>query len=197
MPLDNTIAMLGLSAEQSKKIFLLVCEEKKLEMEIVQNFISLSSEETLFCMGAQATGYEKIASGHPDYITVYDTILHSEEEKVKEFDEAIDPLCKRAGESWLETNSMLFQHALEYEAKLNEFIAESENAIQAQVDHIWMVVTGVMEDTGVPVSHGLGIAIHLVDSLPSIPADMVFHTLAPLLTSIGLEVYANDRYCVP
>ena len=82
-------------------------------------------------MGPQATGYEMIASGCPDHITTYYAIMCSEEEKVKEFDEAIDHLCEKAGEAWLETNSTLFCHALEYEAKLNEFVAESENAIQA------------------------------------------------------------------
>ena len=83
---------------------------------------------------------------------------------------------------------------MEYEAKLNQFVAESEDAIQAQVDHIWTVVTGVMEDAGVPVCNGLGIAIHLVDMLPSILANMAFHTLVPMLTSIAPEVYASKPW---
>ena len=108
IPLDNAIAASGLSTEQSKTIFLLACEGKKLETEIVWNLISLSSQEALFYMGAQATGYEKITSGHPDHIMVYYTIMHSKEKNVKEFNEAIDCLHKRAEELWLETNSILF-----------------------------------------------------------------------------------------
>ena len=79
-----------------------------LETKIAQNFISLSSQEVIFHMGAQYTGYEKVASGHPDHFTSYYSIMCSEGEEVKGFDEVIDHLCKQTGEAWLETNSTLF-----------------------------------------------------------------------------------------
>ena len=102
------MVMSGLSAEQSKEIFLLAQEGKKLGTRIVQNFISLSSQEALFHMGVQSTGYEKVASGCPDHLTAYYAIMRSEDEKVKDLNEVVDHLCKKAGEAWLETNSMLF-----------------------------------------------------------------------------------------
>ena len=71
MQLDMAIAMVGLSMEQAEEIFLLTCEAKKLGRKIMHNFINLSSQEALFCMGAQATGYEKVASGCPDHVTAY------------------------------------------------------------------------------------------------------------------------------
>ena len=57
-----------------------------------------------------------------------------------------------------------------------------------------MVVTRIMEDAGVLASNGLGIAIHLVDMLPTIPADFTFHTTAPVLTSFIPEVYASKPW---
>ena len=144
-------------------------------------------------MAAQSTGYEKVASGHPNHLTAYYAIMCSEGEQVKDL-EVVDHLCKKAGNVWLETNSTLFQHVLEYEAKLNEFIAESENTIQMQQDHIWTVVTKVMEDASAPVSNGLGIAICLVNMLPSILTDLAFHTMVPMLTSFMPEMYASKPW---
>ena len=83
-------------------------EGKKLGMRIAQNFINLSSQEVLFCMGAQSTAYEKVASGCPNCLTAYYAIMHSEGEQVQDLDETVDHLHKKAGEAWLETNSMPF-----------------------------------------------------------------------------------------
>ena len=49
-----------------------------------------------------------------------------------------------------------------------ELIMSSGEAIQALHEHIWKVVTQVMEDAGKSVADGLGIALCLVDMLPTI-----------------------------
>ena len=142
-------------------------------------------------MGAQATGYMKVASGCPDCVMAYYTIVRSEEEKVENLDEAVDCLCKQAGEAWLDMNSILFCHALKYETKLNKFLTENKNTIEVLHDCIWAVMTKVMQDTGVPVSNGLGITVFLVDMLPTIPIYLAFHSTMPMLTGFMLEVYAS------
>ena len=48
-----------------------------------------------------------------------------------------------------------------------------------------------MEDAGAPTSNGLGIAVGLVDMLPTILIHVAFHTATPMLTSFALEVYAG------
>ena len=64
MQLDAAIAMAGLSKQQAEEIFLLTHEAQKLGRKIACDFINLSNQEALFRMGVQATGYEKVASGH-------------------------------------------------------------------------------------------------------------------------------------
>ena len=91
MQLDMAIAMAGLSTEQVEEIFLLTHEPKKLGRKIACDFINLSSQEVLFHMGAQATGYEKVASGCPDCVMAYYTIMHSKGEKVENLNEAVEP----------------------------------------------------------------------------------------------------------
>ena len=123
MQLDAALAMAGLSKEQAEEIFLLTHKAQKLERKLVCDFIHLSNKEALFCIGIQATGYEKATSGCPDHVTAYYMIIRSEGEGVEaEKLEAIDCLHKEAGKAWLDTNSTLFCHALEYQNKLSNFL---------------------------------------------------------------------------
>ena len=48
-------------------------------------------------------------------------------------------LRKEAGKAWLGMNSTLYRYALEYQNMLNDFLTESEDAIEALHDHIWIV----------------------------------------------------------
>ena len=57
-----------------------------------------------------------------------------------------------------------------------------------------MVVTRIMEDARAPVSNGLVIAICLLDMLPTLPANLVFHTAAPMLTGFAPEVYSSQLW---
>ena len=52
-----------------------------------------------------------------------------------------------------------------------ELVTSSREAIQALHEYIWKVVCQVMEDTGKSVVDGLGIALHLVDMLPTTPCN--------------------------
>ena len=100
MQLDMAIGMAGLSMEQAEEIFLLTHEAKKLGRKIAHNFINLSSQEVLFHMGTQATGYEKVTSGCPDCVMAYYAIMHSEGGEVENLNEAVGRLCKEAVKAW-------------------------------------------------------------------------------------------------
>ena len=78
-------------------------------------------------MGVQATGYEKATQGQPDRVTVYYSMLKSRgrASPSEEVNEAINHLRTEAGEAWLETNSILYCHALDYQEKMTEFVTES------------------------------------------------------------------------
>ena len=71
-----------------------------------------------------------------------------------------------------------------------ELITSSGEAIQALHECIWKVVTQVMEDAGKSVADGLGIALHLVDMLPTIPLQLAFNTATAGLIGCTPKVYA-------
>ena len=193
MQLNVAIVMAGLFKEQAEDIFSLTHEAQKLGKKLTHNFIHLSNKEALFHMGVQATGYEKVVSGYPDCVTAYYMMIQLEGEgkEAEKLDEAIDHLCKEAGEACLYTNSILFHHTLECQNKLSDFLTEHEDAIEALHDCIWTVVVKVMEDAGKPVANGLGITVHLVDILPTIPIHLAFHSSTPGLTRFEPEVYST------
>ena len=109
--------------------------------------------------------------------------------EAEKLNKAFDCLHQEVSEAWLDTNSILFRHALEYQNKLSNFLIESKEAIEALHDCFWTVIK-VMEDAGEPVSNGLGIAVHLVDMLPTIPIHLASDSSPPGLTGFMPEVYA-------
>ena len=190
--LDPVIATSGLTKVQAEEIFLLSHKVQTLCRRLALDFIQLSHQEVLFRMGVQATGYEKATRGRPDCATAYYSLIKSEGEGTSKdkCDEAIERLRETGGAAWLDTNSLLFRHALEYQNNMIELFTRSREAIQALHECIWKVVSQVMENAGKSVAGGLGIALHLVDMLPTIPLQLAFNTATAGLPGCTPKVYA-------
>ena len=126
MQLDAALVTTGLSKEQAEEIFRLTRKAQTLGRRLACDFIQLSHNEALFHMGVQATGYEKATSGCPDHVTAYYSMLKSEGEgaSAEKLHDATDCLWEEAGKAWLDTNSILFRHALEYQNKMSDFLTE-------------------------------------------------------------------------
>ena len=84
-----------------------------------------------------------------------------------------------AGETWLHINSLLFRHPIDHQQFMVQLINRSQEAIQALHDHIWKVVCWVMESAGRSAADGIGIALHLMGLLPTIPLQLAFNTVTP------------------
>ena len=106
-------------------------------------------------------------------------------------DKAIEHLRAEGGAAWLDTNSLLFCHALEYQSRVIELVTRSQESIQALHDHIWKVVIQVMEKAGKSVVDSLGIALCLIDMLPTIPLQLAFNTATARLPRCAHKVYAE------
>ena len=137
-------------------------------------------------------GYEKATQGCPDHTTAYYSLIKSDGEGTskEKWDEAIECLRAEGGAAWLDTNSLLFHHTLEYQNRMIELIMRSQESIQALHERIWKVVSQVMEKAGKSAADGLGIALHLVDMLPTIPLQLAFNTATAGLFRCTPEVYA-------
>ena len=139
----------GLTAAQAEEIFLLSHEIQTLHGKLALDFIKMSHTEANFRMGAQAASHESM---------------------VQE---------SRTGETWLHINSLLFHHAIDHQQFLIWLINRSQEAIQALHDRVWKVVHQVMESAGRSAADGIGIALHLVGLLLTIPLQPAFNTVTP------------------
>ena len=95
---------------------------------------------------------------HPDHTAAYSSLIKSKGEGTSKakHDEAIEHLREEGGVAWLNTNSLLFCHALEYQNNMIELITRSQEAIQALHERIWKVVSQVMENAGKSYSRRFG-----------------------------------------
>ena len=166
-----------LNAAQAEEIFLLSHEVQTLHGKLALDFIQLSHTEVNFCMGAQATSHEySIQEG---------------------------PSSGRCGaatqctgeETWLHINSLLFFHTIDHQQFMVWLINRSQEAIQTLHDCIWEVVCRVMESAGQSTADGLGIALHLVSMLLTIPLRPAFNTItaeSPRYTPRALTYASQD-----
>ena len=92
--------------------------------------------------------------------------------------------------AWLDTNTLPFCHALEYQNNMIELVTRSQEAIQALHECIWGVVSQVMENAGKSMADCLGIALRLVDMIPTIPLQLAFNTATARLPRCAPKVYA-------
>ena len=167
----------GLTTAQAEEIFLLSHEAQTLRGKLALDFIQLSHTEANFCMGAQATSHEYIVQECPST-------------------GRRGTATQRMGEeTWLHINSLLFHHTIDHQQFMVWLINRSQEAIQALHDRIWEVVCWVMESAGKSAADGLGIALHLVSMLPTIPLQLAFNTVTaepPRYTPRALTYASKD-----
>ena len=152
----------------------------------MREFIRLSSQEVLFHTQAQSTGHESLASGRPDHFATYYEILRSDQQSLEAKDKAMEEILNKVSEVWLQTNASLFKHILDYEAKLDTFLGKTGGWIRAQEERIWMTMFQITGDTGAPLCASLDIMLHLLDTLPSFPANLSYQSNSP--SSVGLRL---------
>ena len=141
----------GLTAAQADKIFQLSHDIQTLRGKLALDFIKMSYTEANFCMGAQAASHEA-------------TVQES---------------C--ASETWLHINSSLFHHTIDHQQFMVWLIKGSQEDIQALHDRIWKVTSRVMGSAGRSAADGIGIALHLMGLLLTIPLQLAFNTITPEL----------------
>ena len=156
----------------------------------MREFVRLSSQEVLFRTQVQSTGHESLASGHPDHFTTYYKILQSDQQSSEAKDKAMEEILNKVSEAWLKTNTALFKHVLDYEAKLDMFLNKTGGWIREQEEHIWTKMFEITGDSGAPLCASLNIMLCLLDTLPSFPANLSYQSNSPIICSFAPEAYA-------
>ena len=159
MPVGPIVVTSRLNTTQAEEIFLLTRVVQTLHGKLALDFIQLSHTEANFHMGVQSTSHEYSVQEGPSTGRRGMTTQRTGEE------------------TWLHINSLLFCHTIDHQEFMVQLIKRSQEAIQALHDCIWEVVCRVMESAGQSTVDGLGIALHLVSMLLTIPLQPAFNTV--------------------
>ena len=186
-----SISALNLTADHTKIIFNLPCEGRHLKERVAREFARLSSQEVLFHTQAQSTGHEVLASGCPDQFSAYYEILRSDRESSEAKDKAMEEILSKASKAWLETNASLFKHVLDYEGKLNAFLDKAGGWIREQEECIWTMMFQITGDVAVPLCASLNVLLHLLETLPSFPANLSYQSQSPIICGFAPKAYAQ------
>ena len=96
-------------------------------------------------------------------------------------------LTAEADQAWKDAKDILFSNQLKYDAKLAEFITEIEKFLQGKCMEIWDPITCITEAAHLSPGSELRLTLHIVESLPTIPVDLCFHGMIPMLLAYCLE----------
>ena len=76
-------------------------------------------------MAAQATAYENMMEGWPKWATAYNVLMSGDEGmSTHKHERAMHKLCGKGEKAWLDTNSVIFDHQLEFYTKLIGFLCD-------------------------------------------------------------------------
>ena len=180
-----------LTTDHTQTIFNLACEGRHLKERIAWEFVELSSREVLFRTQAQSTSHEALASTRPEHFSTLYQTLQSNEAPLDVRNKAMEEIVDAANKAWSRANETLFQHVLDYEGKLNAFLTKVGGWIREQEERVWTTISQIAEDTGAPVCAFLDTLFRLLDTLPSLPANLSYQSQSPLTCGFSPAAYAQ------
>ena len=80
------------------------------------------------------------------------------------------------------TNKRVFiKQILDYEAKLDVFVTKVGSWTRVQEERIWTTMFQITGDIGAPLCASLNIVLHLLDTLPSLLANLAYQSNSPII----------------
>ena len=88
----------------------------------------------------------------------------------------------------------MYNHQLEYDRWLADFLKEAEMMLANMGDQIWTAIHALAESEGVTFKDCLSLTLHVLLLLPPIPMDVSFQTQIPLTITYCLESSVYRRW---
>ena len=124
---------------------------------------------------------------------MYYKILRSDRESLDAKDKVMEVILNKASEAWLQTNTSLFKHILDYEGKLNAFLDKAGGWIREQEERIWTTMFQITGDIGASLCASLDVLLHLLETLPLFPANLSYQSQSPIICGFAPEANAQPQ----
>ena len=168
-----------LTIDQANSIFSLASECQVLGVKLAKDFQVLSGLEAIRRNSIQGMAHEMLTLGHSTREAAYVAILWDD---VMEAEHEAMTHCfhSEADAAWKKMHEMMYNHQLEYDRWLSDFLKEAETTLANMRDQIWTAIHALTESEGVTFKDCLSLALHILLLLPQIPMDISYEMQIPL-----------------
>ena len=174
-----------LTIDQANNIFGLASECQALGVRLAKDFQVLSGLEAIHCNSIQGMAHETLTLGHSIQEATYMAIL---QDNIMEAEHEATTRCfsSEADAAWKKMHEVMYNHQLEYDRQLANFLKEVETMLANMGDQIWTAVHALAESEGMTFEDCLSLTLHTLLLLLQIPhgclisdADTTHHCLLP------------------
>ena len=182
-----------LTIDQANSIFGLASECQVLGIRLAKDFQVLSGLEAIHCNSVQGMAHETLTLQHSTQETAYAAILWDDIMEV-ECEAMTRRLRSKADAAWKKMHEVMYNHQLEYDQQLTDFLKEAEMMLANMRDQIWTAVHALTKSEGMTFKDCLNLTLHILLLLPQIPMDVSYQMQIPLTIAYCPESSVNRRW---
>ena len=182
-----------LTINQANSIFGLVSECQVLGVRLAKDFQTLSGLEAIHCNSVQGMAHEMLTLGHLACEAAYVAILWDDITEA-ERKATTHHLHSEADAAWKKMHEVMYNHQLEYDWWLSDFLKEVEATLANMRDQIWTAIRTFAESEGVTFEDCLSLVLHILPLLLQIPMDISYEMQILLTIAYCLESSVYRRW---
>ena len=176
-----------LSAKQATKIYQLATECQALGSDLARWFQTICRLKATHHTTAHATAYETVLSRCLVCSTAY--AVAATTQQAEEWESTLHRLPEEANKVWKDANDIIFSHLLKYDSELANFFNSAEDNVRNKRDEIWRHVHSLAEAANCSPHAGLSLALQTLNWLPSIPWNLSYCMVIPMMFAYSPELY--------
>ena len=168
-------------------------ECQALGVQFAKDFQTLSGLEAIHRNSVQGMAHETLTLGHSAHEAAYTAILR---DNITDSEcEAMMPrLHSEADAAWKNMHEVMYNHQLEYDRWLSNFLKEAEVTLANMRDQIWTAIHALVEGEGMTFEDCLNLALHILPLLLHVPVDVSYETQIPLIIAYCPESSIYRRW---
>ena len=171
---------LRLTIDQATSLFGLASECQALGVRLAKDFQMFSGLEAILRNSVQGMAHEMLTLGRSAREATYAAILWDNITEA-ECDATTCRLHSKADAAWKKMHEVMYNHQLEYDRRLSDFLKEAEVTLANMRDRIWTVICTLAEGEGMTFEDCLSLALLILPLLPQIPVDVSYEMQIPLI----------------
>ena len=182
-----------LTVDQATSLFGLVSECQALGIRFAKDFQMLSGLEAIHRNSVQGTVHEMLTLGCSACKATYAALL-CENITDAEREAMTCHLHSEADVAWKKMHELMYNHQLEYERWLSNFLKEVEATLANMRDQIWTAIHTLADGEGMTFEDCLKLSLCILPLLLHVPVDVSYKTQIPLIIAYCPESSIYRRW---